>query len=234
MTRMHVATWGACDWRRFLGNPETQWVREASAMELAVSWECAQSTKRGLPSQIVEALDEQPTLAGGTLLLAIAEHKVPLKGRGKASQNDVWALLLTENGYLSMAVEGKAGEPFASTIGEWLKEASDGKRERLESLCDILQVAAPPALELRYQLFHRTASALLEAQRFNAPLVLMLVQSFREDPISWNDYSAFCKILGITAAKGELAEARRTGPQRLFLGWVDCPTATDAEIARVV
>jgi len=180
-------------------------------------------------------LDKQPLLSGARLLVAIPEHKVPLKGRGKASQNDVWALLHTDNGYLSMAVEGKAGEPFASTVGEWLKAASDGKRERLDYLCDILQIASPPSNDLRYQLFHRTASAVLEAQRCNAPLALMLVQSFCEDPLSWNDYVAFCEVMGISAIRGEIAEARRNkGPQRLFLGWVDSPVATDAEIARVI
>lgn len=234
MTRIHVSTWGASDWRRFLASPETQWVREASAMELAVSWECAQLSERGLPPQVAGTIDKHPLLAGARLLIAIPEHKVPLKGRGKASQNDVWALLLTGSGYLSMAVEGKAGEPFANTVGEWLKEASDGKRERLEFLCNTLQLEAPPSPSLRYQLFHRTASAVLEAQRFNAPLALMLVQSFREDPVSWGDYVAFCEQLGIRAAKGEIAEARRAGAQRLFLGWVDCPVATDAEIARVI
>jgi hypothetical protein len=234
MKKIHIATMGAGDWRRLLADPESQWERKASAMELAVSWENAQSTARGLPAEVAASLDRQATLSGAQLLLAFPEHKVALKGRGKPSQSDVWALMLTPNGYLSTAVEGKAGEPFASTLGEWLKAASDGKRERLISLCEILQITADPAPELRYQLFHRSASALLEAERFRAPLALMLVQSFREDPISWRDYGAFCQLFGVSAKRGEIHEARRSGPQRLFLGWVDSPVASDTEIARVV
>ncbi len=234
MRRIHISTMGASDWRRLLADPETQWERRASAMELAVSWECAQANDRGLPKEVAASLDRQATLSGAQLLWAFPEHKVTLKGRGKPSQSDVWALLLTDYGYLSAAVEGKAGEPFASTLAEWLKDASDGKHERLKSLCEILQITSTPAPELRYQLFHRTASALLEAERFRAPLALMLVQSFREDPMSWSDFVAFCQLFGITAKRGEIAEARRTGNQRLFLGWVDSPLASDAEIARVV
>lgn len=118
MKRVLTPTYGASDWRKFLADPETQWVRTASAFETAVSWESAQSTPRGLPIEIAAALDKHPDLSGAKLLVALPEHKVRLEGRGKASQNDVWALLRTERGYISMAVEGKAGEPFASTVAE--------------------------------------------------------------------------------------------------------------------
>ena len=99
MKRIHISTMGASDWRRLLADPETQWERTASAMELAVSWECAQSKDRGLPGEVAASLDRQAALSGAQLLLAFPEHKVTLKGRGKPSQSDVWALLLTDNGY---------------------------------------------------------------------------------------------------------------------------------------
>jgi hypothetical protein len=203
-------------------------------MELAVSWELAQRAERGLPSEVAKALDQQPDLKGARLLVAMPEHKVALKGRGKASQTDVWTLLATDKAYISMAVEGKAGEPFASTLAEWLVSASDGKKERLEYLCTLLQTGSAPSNDLRYQLFHRTASAVIEAQRFGAKLAVMLVQSFREDPVSWADFSKFCALLGTTAVRGGLAEARRTGTERLFLGWVDSTVASDAQMASVV
>lgn len=234
MKRVLLPTVGASDWRRLLADPETQWERRASALELAVSWERAQSSERGLPVDVVRALDQCAPLSGARLLIALPEHKVRLRGRGKPSQSDVWSLLVADAGYVSMAVEGKAGEPFASTLGEWLKAASDGKKERLDSLCQILQVPSSPSPTLRYQLFHRTASALLEAQRFRTPLAAMLVQSFREDEQSWSDFRAFCELLGASAARGRFAEARRTGTERLFLGWVDSAVASDAEIASVV
>ena len=202
-------------------------------MELAASWEAAQRTARGLPLEVGNTLDSQPSLLGASLLIALPEHKVPLKGRGKPSQSDVWALLRAGNKYVSMTVEGKAGEPFGPTVGDWLKQATDGKRERLEYLCELLQVS-PSAAELRYQLFHRTASALIEAQRFGASLAVMLVQSFAKDAQSWSDYSAFCSFLGASVNHGVLVEAPRNGDQRLFLGWVDSKVASDAVLASVV
>lgn len=234
MKRVFIPATSASDWRKLLADPDTQWQRKASAMELAVSWETAQKTDRGLPSEVAKALDQHPSLTGACLLVALPEHKVTLKGRGKPSQNDVWALLRTGNSYISMAVEGKAGEPFAATLEEWLKASSDGKKERLDYLCQILQAVTTPSPGLRYQLFHRTASAVLEAQRFGAPLAVMLVQSFREDAQSWNDYSAFCSFIGATAVRGGFTEARHTGTERLFLGWVDSSVATDSLIASIV
>jgi len=199
-----------------------------------VSWERAQQTERGIPSEIATALDEHPGLAGARLLLALPEHKVKLVGPGRASQTDVWALLRAGNAHVSMAVEGKAGESFASTVGEWLTEASDGKKVRLEYLCQVLQLDHPPDTALRYQLFHRTASALIEADRFGAENAVMVVQSFREDPQSWDDFGSFCQRLGETPTPGRLSEIRRESGPRLFVGWVSCPTASDKAVAGVV
>jgi hypothetical protein len=232
--RVFIPTCGASDWRKFLADPDTQWVRKASAMELAVSWETAQKTDRGLPLEVLKALDQHPSMAGANLLVALPEHKVTLMGRGKPSQNDVWALLRVGSCYISMAVEGKAGEPFGPTLGEWREAASEGKKERLDHLCQVLQTATPPTPDLRYQLFHRTASAVLEARRFGAPIAVMIVQSFRDDPLSWSDYCKFSSFLGATAVRGGITEARRTGTEKLFLGWIDSTVASDSDIASVV
>jgi hypothetical protein len=133
-----------------------------------------------------------------------------------------------------MAVEGKAGESFASTIGEWLQEASDAKKLRLEHLCQVLQIEHPPSPTLRYQLFHRTASALIEADRFGATHAVMVVQSFQPDERSWVDFGSFCQQLGSTSASGKLLEIRRTTGPKLYVGWVSCETATDEAISNVV
>ncbi|MBS0212558.1 MAG: hypothetical protein JSR26_05170 [Proteobacteria bacterium] len=179
-------------------------------------------------------MDEHRGLAGARLLIALPEHKVKLVGPGKASQNDVWALLRSEESFISMAVEGKAGESFASTIGEWLQEASDAKKVRLEHLCEVLQIDHPPSPMLRYQLFHRTASALIEANRFGATHAVMVVQSFQQDPRSWDDFAAFCQQLGSASAPGKLFEILRTTGPRLYVGWVSCKTASDEAIASIV
>src|SRR5690606_27410024 len=142
------------------------WRRGRSAFEAAVSWEAAQNTPRALPTEIGALLDTQPALTNASALMVLPEHKVRLDAYGRASQNDVWTLLRAGNTYISMAVEGKAGEPFGTSVETWLKNASPGKLARLERLCGLLGVRHSPDGQLRYQLFHRAASALLEAERF--------------------------------------------------------------------
>jgi hypothetical protein len=75
---------------------------------------------------------------------------------------------------------------------------------------------------------------LLEARRFGAPIAIMLVQSFRDDATSWNDFVAFCNLMGAEAVHNGFAEANPISDRRLFLGWVTCPLATDAQFAAVI
>src|SRR5947207_11246123 len=110
MKRIFVPTMGPSDWRRLLADPERHWVKGRSALELAVSWEAARRSVRGLPPALGKLLDSSPTFSGSALLLAVPEHQVVLKGGGHASQTDLWALLRGPLGLISMAVEAKAGE----------------------------------------------------------------------------------------------------------------------------
>lgn len=234
MSRVLIPSSGASSWRQLLADPEKHWVRGASAFETAVSWESVRDTERGLPGAIATSLDEHHELAGAKVLIALPEHKVKLQGRGRPSQNDVWALLKSNAGYVSMAVEGKAGEPFGELLEDWLREASEGKWARLQHLCGLLGVKHPAENMLRYQLFHRTASALIEAERFGAQAAVMMVQSFRPDPASLADYLSFGAALGVQLAEGRLVAVPRTSGPSLYLGWVSCEPATDSVVASVV
>ena len=109
MSHIHITTRSASDWRCQLGNPEKHWKRKASAMETAVSWEVVVEKASGLPKPIA-SLFIASILSNPKLLLAVSEHKVPLAGIGGASQCDVWALVMTNAGTVSMAVEAKAQE----------------------------------------------------------------------------------------------------------------------------
>lgn len=87
-------------------------------------------------------------------------------GGARSSQTDLWALARTAGGLVSIAVEGKVSESFGPSIGDWEKEASSGKRARWEALCSLLEVNRDCDRDVRYQLFHRTAGALIEANAF--------------------------------------------------------------------
>jgi hypothetical protein len=145
----------------------------------------------------------------------------------------VWAILRGPRGLVSLAVEGKAGETFAETIGDWRKEASVGKEKRLAYLCEQLGLAEGVNDTIRYQLMHRTASALIEAERIGAVAAVMLVLSFTLDAISKSDYDAFISCLGGKAALDRLTCAASAVKRPLFLGWLDLSPCTDADIATV-
>ena len=220
MTRFHTPAPGLAPWQAALADPEKHWKDGKSAKELARSWVAAERTERGLPPKVAALLDTDPALAGATLLFGIPEHKVELTSPGRPSQNDLWAILRTDAGLVSMTVEGKSGEPFDRTIGEWLKDASPGKVERLRGLCQLLDAPgdAPPGL--RYQLFHRTASAIIEAKRWGITTAVMVVHSFggKADEEGRRDYEAFGDWLGMTM--GVVRSRRIPSRIELNLGWV--------------
>jgi hypothetical protein len=201
-------------------------------MELAIAWELAGATARGLPKSVARVLDLHPATTGAQLLIGIPEHQVALPGGSRPSQTDLWALLRSEPGLVSLAVEGKAREPFGPTISEWLREPSRGKEVRLAALCQTLGVAAIQASELRYQLFHRTASAVLEAIRMGAGTAVLLVQNFYPETGAWADFQAFARLFSeATACRDGVCEIACPGVDRLLLVWVDSPVSTDAEVA---
>ena len=238
MRRIFVPGKGLGDWQALLADPKRHWKRGRSAFELAVSWEAVADSDRGLPVEVAALLDQQPATAEATLLLALPEHKVKVPGQGYPSQSDVWALLKNTNSLISLAIEGKAGEPFDKTVANWLtapKGDTTNKRQRLNGLCQILNLPVNTTDDLRYQLLHRAASAALRAQDFGATQAALVVQSFGDAAVGFSDFHAFALRLGATSVqRGQLVSVRPAGGIALFLGWVDCPFATDAGIIRVI
>lgn len=200
---------GPEDWRWLLASPEKHWKAGYSAMAAARSWEEA----RGLPSEIAAILGDD-----AELLLAIPEHKVPLPGGQRASQCDVFALARADGGIYALAVEAKVNETFGPTIAEWKPESTKGRTTRLKALCDVLGVSDPPG-SLRYQLFHRTAAAIVEASRFKTDAAAMIIQSFSQEHRWYDDFAAFCAFLGVPPARGKPLTCRIANGLPLTLGW---------------
>lgn len=240
MARLFIEARGLCDWRSRLAEPDKQWARHYSAFEAAVSWEAAASHASGLPACVRMLFDQQrPHLGAAELLLGVAEHRVPLKDGRRPSQNDVWALIRTTSGMVSLTVEAKAGEPFAEMVSVWLASAKRGSRkpERLKELRRICGLAEMGGTDFRYQLLHRTASALIEAKRFGAASAAMIVQSFRNEKRhgaaqgQLDDFHIFCEQFGVEASENCLVKVRGRSDIQLYLGWATCEPATDAQIA---
>jgi len=164
----------------------------------------------------------------------LPEYETPVPGGLAPSHSDVFALARGEAGLVSMTVEGKAGEDFDKRLGDWLKSDGDGKERRLAFLCDVLGAASKPDLGLRYQLFHRAASAVLEARRWRLPKALMLVQSFRESKTAWKDYSDFAKFLGLDVSRDSVGGPVKASGVDLYLAWVHSDVGKDSDAAAAV
>ncbi|GAV32256.1 MAG: hypothetical protein QMD76_03205 [Anaerosomatales bacterium] len=217
MKRIVAPTKGAKDWRRLLARPGLHWREGRSAMTLAQSWEAAHPSA---PPEVERALQSSgdPLLMDLSLLLAIPEYQVDLPGGQRPSQTDVLALMRGRQGVVAVAVEGKVDEPFGPTVGEKRSERSAGVDERLEWLIGFLGLGECPDA-IRYQLLHRTASALLIAQQFDAKAAVMLVHSFSPSGLWFDDFSAFAALLGADAAVGTVSRVEREDGVPLFIGW---------------
>ena len=210
MSKILIPTNGPENWRSFLADPEKQWRDGYSAKETAHSWE----TANGLPPEIT-------TLMGpaSELLLAIPEHKVPMPGRGQASQCDVFALVRDGQKLIALAVEAKVAEPFGETVGRWLSKGGQNRKERVDGICSLLEIEAPPD-HIRYQLLHRTAAAVVEARHFKADIAAMVIQSFSPEHLWHDDFTAFCDHMGTGSERGKLHQKALSDGLTLALGWV--------------
>jgi hypothetical protein len=127
------------------------------------------------------------------------------------------------------SLEGKVNEPFDRLVSEWLEAPqkdgtpgpNSGRKTRLTQLCDQLELEEEVAKPLRYQLLHRTAAALIEAQRFTARHALMLVHSFSPTDTWFADYAAVANALGVeVTAPDSMVSVRERQGVALYLGWV--------------
>ncbi|HEX4533365.1 MAG TPA: hypothetical protein VH000_03960 [Rhizomicrobium sp.] len=217
MTRIYMPSSGPDAWKQFLADPEKHWRTGYSAKTLAHCWEAAD----GLPPEISNLFQASAEFTGAApkLLFATPEHKVPLPGGQRDSQTDIFCIIRAGDKTVATAIEGKVAETFGPTVGEWSAGMSDGKRQRLAFLCELLGMKNPPPADIRYQLLHRTASAILEAQAFKTDAAAMIVHSFSPEKAWFAEYSAFARLLGGAAGEGELTKIALPTGVPLYLGW---------------
>ena len=216
MPLIFVPSSGPGDWRCLLADPEKHWARRRSARTLAHCWEDTD----GFPPEVRVVLKQHPALAAAAPLLIFPEWKVSLPGGSTSSQNDAWILAKNETDLISISVEGKVDEPFDRTLAEWKADASPGKEKRLTFLTETLGLTSPIPDTVRYQLVHRTASAVIEAQRFGAKQAVMLVHSFSHTDQWFDDFAAFVALFGQAAEIGKLVTASASHGLPLHFAWV--------------
>lgn len=216
--RILVPSAGPGDWKCLLANSEKHWARGKSARTLAHCWEDCE----GLPAEVCTVFKQTEALQDIEPLLALPEWKVRLPGSGKTSQADLWVLAKTRtpHGLVSIAVEGKVDETFGPTLERWRAGASDGKQKRFEYLLSCLGLESDPPGQIRYQLMHRAASAVIEAERFGAVAAVMLVHSFSRTNKWFGEYREFCRLFEIEAEIGVLGTTQARDELPLHFGWV--------------
>ena len=205
------------DWQPHLGDPQKHWKSGHSAKALAYCWQEAQ----GFPKEVKSVL----TAAGNPVsrlepLLILPEHKVPLPGRSTASQSDIWILAKSENQLFSIAVEGKVSESFGEPVNHWILEDSKGKQERLEFLLKKLGIRSDFDKTIRYQLLHRTASAVIEAERFLASHAMVIIHSFSPKNEWFDDFAKFVWLFGSTPEVNSVVSTKLPNGMPLHFAWI--------------
>lgn len=199
----------------FLGGGEKHWRKGRSAYELAHSWMDA----KGIPNQVRNVLETQKDFRNPKLVDGHFERETKIPGRGKASQTDLLALCKAEGGSFILGVEGKVDETLGEVVSDWYN-GTPNRQVRLEGLVDLLGGDFTAIGNLRYQLLHRSASALLEARNFGVSKAIMLVHSFDPRHAWFEDFEAFSEWLGVPCAKpGILSDPVHLPDVDLFLGW---------------
>jgi len=221
MKKIFIPTEEPEDWRKLLTVPDTQWRKDYSAYELAYCWDKANDFPESVRKVFRDS--EIDLFQNVELLFAFPEYEVPLPGGVRPSQNDIFILALAKGNcqLISITVEGKVKEGFEDTVAEWLnKDNSEGKRKRLKFLLNKLQLNEDKVKPIRYQLLHRTASAIIEAERFGAKNSLMLVHSFSQDDDGFDYYWQFSRLFNADGKTNSLVFAKNIRGIDLYLGWV--------------
>jgi hypothetical protein len=218
MPRFFAPADDPADWQRLLAEPDRQWKTGYSARSLAHSWTDA----RGFPKEIHAALENADIEALHDLefLIGLPEYEVPLPGGRRPSQNDIFVLARGSDGLVAMTVEGKVAEAFDLPVDERFADPTPGQTRRLNYLLDLLALDRHAVGKVGYQLLHRTASALIEAQRFNARHAVMLVHSFSQTLEHFDDFTRFMGLYGHEAKPGEIIKVAELASINLHLGWI--------------
>ena len=213
--RLHVPVRGPEDVILHLARGELHWKAGCSAHALATSWFSA----NGLPAAVKTVLDSCDPFTSSTLLEAFFERETDLRdGLGRGSQTDLLALVRTRGGVAVVAVEGKVEESFGALIGN-RAALSPGQQERLRGLCRLFEVDEAHLGPLRYQLLHRAAAAVFEADRYGAKTCMLLVHSFSPHHTGRIDFERFCDSLGL-GGSGDMRGPIDVLGVQLYAAWV--------------
>jgi len=218
MARFFIPTKSADDWKLLLAEPEKHWQDGFSAKTLATRWQNA----NGFPVEVSASFRASaiPLFEELEFVVGLPEYKIQIPpSRRRPSQTDLMVIARSTRELVVIAVEGKKEESFGKLVRDWRSEDSDGKAERFAFLIDRLGLSGRDVTSIRYQLLHRTVSALLMAERFAARHAVMLVHSFSAARAGFPDYAAFSELFGVKAEPNTLQRVGAMRGTELYLSW---------------
>lgn len=225
ISRLHLPMRNPADVKPHLASP-IHWKEGRSAHALCSIWEKANA----IPPKVKSVLATHPATVQLELVDAFLERRVELGDGSRPSQTDLMAICSDDHGLLAMAIEATVNEPFDKIVDRW--QDSSGKAKRLEMLCQSLGIDVGTAGPLRYQLLHRTVSAIIEAKHYRSSRAMMVVQSFSQKNSGFDDFARFAAAIGFGVAQPDTVLGPKTvdGTQ-LMLAWVAdrLPETTIAE-----
>ena len=206
----------------YLAAQEYHWREGYSAYELSYCWIEADS----IPLSVQAVLSRSQFLIDANLVEGFFEYQVNLNTPGHASQTDLMAIIEAQGRVALLAVEGKVNEGFGSSVRKW--NSTPGRDRRISLLCDVLGLFYDDLARLKYQLVHRTASAVLEAQRRGIPRATVVIHTFDPSNSHFYDFQCFCDLLTLPVqAAGQISEFKTVGGVELALAWVsDVPRSS--------
>jgi uncharacterized protein DUF6946 len=225
------------DWRRVASTD-----MRPAAYELAQTWQAA----GGIPPGIKKALDDfhAPPISGLSLDVAIVEMPVFVDTKTAATTDLMGYARNRADEPVVLAVEAKAHEPFGLPVRSWLRgevdepssntEPHPARERRFAFLCERLGFSVDLECGLRYQLLHRTVSAVMEGELHAAAAVVVLIHDFGESaPGNWKDYELYLDALGFpSVVPGQVVGPALLGSRRsmptYFLWWQDTPRGKTA------
>lgn len=216
---IYIQSKGAEDWKQFLAEPEKQWKDGFSAKSLAMSWQ----NSNGIPEKIKEVFNKSSIneFKDLEMLIGIPEYKVSLPGGQHASQNDLFVLARTKTSILPIMVEGKVNESFGPLVSDWKDGMSSGKAKRLEYLIKLLDIENENIDNIRYQLLHRTASAIITANKFHCSNAIVLIHSFSQLNKSFSDFSDFVTLYNLKAQIDGIVGPILLNEINIYWAWIN-------------
>ena len=214
-----VETTGPEDWKRAMR--KLHWKTGHSAKALAYSWQEA----GGFPSEVRKVFEDSgiELFKKMEFVNGYPEYVVPLPGGRRGSHNDIFVSAKSHGEPVPITIEGKVSEDFGPLVREWLGDhpsPRSGKLRRLRFLEKLLDIEGLDTGGMRYQLLHRTASALILAQQFDARRAVMLVHSFSQESQHFGDYQSFLGLLGVRGSLNSVTFAGEKCGIELYLAWV--------------